>query len=123
MRKKGTSTCIACSFVIKDDVDHLQKFQRHLKLSNHSNEEAWYCNKNNCKKRSFKPGGIRSCSGNKPYFRSEDKEGHISYFEYVKKNRKEIEAKKIRSLTCQICQKKFAFTSEKSKHQTGEKCK
>ena len=123
MKNKGTSTCHACSFQIKDDVGHVQKFQRHLKSSQHSKEKAWYCQKNNCRLRSFKQGGIRTCSENKPYFRSEDLCDHISENEYKKKNEKEINAKIIKSLTCRICQKKFSHRSEKSRHETLEICK
>jgi len=78
MKKKGTSTCIACPFKVKDDAYHVQKFQRHLKSSNHPKEQAWYCENNNCKKRSFKLGGLRTCSEKRPYFRLEDQNGHMS---------------------------------------------
>ena len=84
MRNKGSSTCVACPFKVKDDVRHVQKFQHHLKSSKQPKEKAWYCQNNNCKKRSFKPGGIRTCNENKPYFRLEDQEGHISENEYKK---------------------------------------
>ena len=123
MRNKGSSTCVACPFKVKDDVRHVQKFQHHLKSSKHPKEKAWYCQNNNCKKRSFKQGGIRTCNENKPYFRLEDQEGHISENEYKKKYKIEIEAKRNKSLTCRFCQKKFRYRSEKSRHQTGEKCK
>ena len=76
MKKKGTSTCIACPFKVKDDVYHFQKFQRHLKSSNHPMEQAWYCKNYNCKKRSFKLGGLRTCSEKRPYFRLEDQNDH-----------------------------------------------
>ena len=76
MKKKGTSTCIACGFKVKDDVHHTQKFQRHLKLSNHPKERAWYCKNYNCKKRSFKLGGRKTCSEKRPYFRLEDQNDH-----------------------------------------------
>ena len=56
MKNKGSSTFITCSFKVKDDVYHVQKFQRHLKSSNHPKEQAWYCKNNNCKRRSFKLG-------------------------------------------------------------------
>ena len=48
---------------------------------------------------------------------------HISENEYIKKNEIEINAKRIKSITCRICQKKFSHRSDKSKHETGEKCK
>ena len=123
MKNKGNSTCVACLFEVKDDVDHVQKFQRHLKSSKHPKEKAWHCQKNNCKKRSFKLGGIRTCSENKPYFRLEDQDDHISENEYIKKNEIEINAKTIKSLTCKFCKKKFTHRSDKSKHETREKCK
>ena len=78
MKKIGTSTCTACPFKVKDDVYHFQKFQRHLKSSNHPMEQAWYCKNYNCKKRSFKLGGLRTCSEKKPYFRLEDQNDHVS---------------------------------------------
>ena len=78
MKKKGSSTCIACPFKVKDDVYHVQKFQSHLKSSNHHKEQAWYCKNNNCKKRSFKLGGLRTCSEKRPYFRWEDQNDHTS---------------------------------------------
>ena len=87
MKNKGSSTCIACSFQVKDDVYQVQKFQRHLKSSNHPKEQAWYCKNNNCKRRSFKLGGLRTCSENRPYFRLEDQSDHISESEYIKKKR------------------------------------
>ena len=83
MKNKGSSTCIACSFKVKDDVYHVQKFQRHLKSSNHPKEQAWYCKNNNCKRRSFKLGGLRTCSENRPYFRLEDQNDDISESEYT----------------------------------------
>ena len=78
MKKIGTSTCTACPFKVKDDVYHFQKFQRHLKSSNHPMEQAWYCKNYNCKKRSFKLGGLRTCSEKRPYFRLEDQNDHVS---------------------------------------------
>ena len=66
MGNKGNSLCVACSFEVKDDFHHVQKFQRHLKSSKHPKEKAWYCQKNNCKKRSFKLGDIRTCREDKP---------------------------------------------------------
>ena len=123
MKKKGNSTCFACSFKVKDDVDHVQKFQHHLKLFKHPKEKAWYCQNKNCKKRNFKPGGLRTCSENRPYFRVEEQDDHISENEHIKKNEIEINAKRIMSLTCGLCKKTFTHASDKSKHQLGEKCK
>ena len=123
MKNKGSSTCIACSFQVKDDVYHLQKFQRHLKSSNHPKEQAWYCKNNNCKRRSFKLGGLRTCSENRPYFRLEDQSDHISESEYIKKNEIEINAEIIKSLTCRFCQKKFSHRSQKSRHEGEQICK
>ena len=97
--------------------------QRHLKSSNHPKEQAWYCKNNSCKKRSFKLGGLRTCSENKPYFRLEDQNHHISESEYIKKNGIEINAKLIKSLTCKFCQKTFSHRSQKSRHEAEEICK
>ena len=101
----------------------VQKFQRHLKSSNHPKEQAWYCKNNNCKRRSFKLGGLRTCSENRPYFRLEDQSDHISESEYIKKNEIEINAKIIKSLTCRFCQKKFSHRSQKSRHEGEQICK
>ena len=123
MKNKGSSTCIACSFKVKDDVHHVQKFQRHLKSSNHPKEQAWYYKNKNCKRRSFKLGGLQTCSEKRPYFRLEDQNDHISENEYIKKYGIEIKAKIIKSLTCRFCQKKFSHTSQKSRHEAKEICK
>lgn len=117
MKNKGCSTCVACSFKVEDDFYHLQKFQRHLKSSNHHQEQAWYCRNNDCKRRNFKLGGLRTCNENKPYFRLEDQKDHISESEYIKKNSIEINEKILKSLTCRFCQKKFPHRSQKSRHE------
>ena len=105
MKHKGSSTCVACSFKVEDDVYHVQKFQRHLKSSNHPKEQAWYCKNNSCKKRSFKLGGLRTCSENKPYFRLEDQNHHISESEYIKKKRNRDQRKINQELNMQILSK------------------
>ena len=53
-KKIGTITCVVCGFVIKDHLDHLQIFQRHLKSKQHSKHEGWHCKVDNCRRRNFK---------------------------------------------------------------------
>ena len=113
MKKKGTSTCIACPFKVKDDVYHFQKFQRHLKSSNHPMEQAWYCKNYNCKKRSFKLGGLRTCSEKRPYFRLEDQNDHVSESESSLQEINEISSS-IREVNCALDRliQKYSFKIE-----------
>ena len=122
-KKKGTSTCVVCGIVIKDHLDHLQTFQRHLKSKQHSKHEGWHCKVDNCRRRNFKKGGNRTCTKEKTYFRFEDQVEHETEKEYAKRNEKEINAAKINSLTCKVCLKMFSHRFDKSKHEKFEKCK
>ena len=116
MKKKGTSTCIACPFKVKDDVYHFQKFQRHLKSSNHPKEQAWYCKNYNCKKRSFKLGGLRTCSEKRPYFRLEDQNDHVSESESSLQEVQEVNkiSSSIREVNCALDRliQKYSFKIE-----------
>lgn len=116
MKKKGTSTCIACPFKVKDDVYHFQKFQRHLKSSNHPEEQAWYCKNYNCKKRSFKLGGLRTCSEKIPYFRLEGQNDHVSESESSLQEVQEVNkiSSSIREVNCALDRliQKYSFKIE-----------
>ena len=116
MKKKGTSTCIACPFKVKDDVYHFQKFQRHLKSSNHPKEQAWYCKNYNCKKRSFKLVGLRTCSEKRPYFRLEDQNDHVSESESSLQEVQEVNkiSSSIREVNCALDRliQKYSFKIE-----------
>ena len=122
-KKKGTSTFVLCGFVIKDHVDHLQIFHNHLKAKQHSKDQGWHCQVDNCRRRKFKKGGNRTCTQEKAYFRFEDQVDHETEQEYTKRNKEEIKAAKNKSLTCKDCGKNFSHRSEKSKHEKFEKCK
>ena len=111
--KKGASTCIVCPFKVKDDVYHVQKFQRHLKSSNHDKEQAWYCKNDNCKKRTFKLGGLRTCSEKRPYFRLEDQNDHVSESESSLQEINKISSS-IREVNCALDKliQKYSFKIE-----------
>merc|ERR1712203_118532 len=60
-----------------------------------------YCKNYNCKKRSFKLGGLRTCSEKRPYFRLEDQNDHVSESESSLQEINEISSS-IREVNCAL---------------------
>ena len=122
-KSEGTSTCVVCGFKVEDNVNHLQIFENHLKAKKHPENQAWHCPVEDCRRRKFKVGGIRTCTKEKAYFRFEDQVDHETQQDYLEKNKENIEAKRIKNSTCKFCKKVFSDRSERSKHEKLEKCK